>query len=245
MDELNKKVQEKSISLLGERALNLFSQKTIAILGLGGVGGTALCALARSGFMNFFLVDSDRVDYSNLNRQVLYFQSDVGLRKVDCALSFLGSVTDGINAICVNERISQENASSVLDKDTIHFIVDAIDDVEGKVAVIKYAKSRNIPILVSGGMGNRVNPTKLEILSLDKVTHDPLLRKLRSRVREEGIDPSTIMVVHSTEEPMVKDPKPYSMIMVPSAAGLFICSYVINYFINELPPEVNEDDVND
>lgn len=242
---INKKIQEKSIALLGERAINLFKGKTIAILGLGGVGGTALVALARSGFMNFFLADSDRVEYSNLNRQILFSAEDVGLRKVDCAMSFLGSLTDGVCASCAHDKITKDNVNQLLDRQKIDFIVDAIDDIEGKLALIKYAKARNIPIVVSGGMGNRVNPTKIEIIPLSDVTHDPLCRKLRTVVRDEGLDPTKIMVVHSTEEPIKKDPKPYSMIMAPAAAGLFICYFVINYFLGELPPAKNEEDVDD
>jgi len=243
MDELNRKIQEKSISLLGERAIKSFQDKTIAVLGLGGVGGTALDALARSGFMNFFLVDGDRVDYSNLNRQILYTSADVGLRKVDCALSFLGELTDGICCTCAHDKITSENVDKLLDRCHLDFIIDAIDDVPAKVALIRYALSRDIPIVECGGMGNRVDPTKIEIIPLSEVTHDPLCRKLRSEIKKVGIDDTKIMVVHSSEEPMKKDPTPYAMIMAPSAAGLFICYYVVQHFLNLLPKEIDENDV--
>ena len=113
-------------------------------------------------------------------------------------------------------------------------IESILDDVKGKVALIKYAKSKNIPIVVSGGMGNRLDPTLIEILPLDKTSDDGLARALRHQCREAGIDISSVMVVHSKEHPIVKSETPYSMIMVPSAAGLFICYYIVKYFMDEL-----------
>ncbi len=230
---INKKIQERTCNLIGEHNVDNFASKRIAIIGLGGVGGTALEALARSGFLKFVLVDCDRVEFSNLNRQILFSSEDVDLRKVDVAASFLGALTDGIEAIFHNEKISEENVEEVLGSHRIDFIIDAVDDVKGKVALIKYAHNHNIPIVVSVGMGNRLDPTLIEILPLDKTTDDPLAKALRHQCRENGIDCSSVMTVHSKEHPLMKSETPNSMIMVPSAAGLFICYYVVKYFMNE------------
>ncbi len=231
---INKFIQERTCKLIGENNVDNFATKRIAVLGLGGVGGTALEALVRSGFTKFVLADCDRVEYSNLNRQILFSADDVELRKVDCAASHLGILTDGIEVSSHAVKITAENIEDILGKYHLDFIVDAIDDVKGKVALIKYAKSKNIPIVVSGGMGNRLDPTLIEILPLDKTSDDGLARALRHQCREAGIDISSVMVVHSKEHPIVKSETPYSMIMVPSAAGLFICYYIVKYFMDEL-----------
>ena len=231
---INKKIQEKTCGLIGEENVDNFATKRIAILGLGGVGGTALEALVRSGFTKFVLVDCDRVEYSNLNRQILYSSEDVDLRKVDVAATHLGALTDGVEANFVHEKITADNVEEVLGQFRIDFIVDAIDDVKGKVALIKYSKSHNIPIVVSSGMANRLDPTLIEILPLDKTTDDGLARALRHQCRDAGIDCSTVMTIHSKEHAIIKSETPYAMIMVPSAAGLFICYYIVQYFMNEL-----------
>lgn len=238
---VNKMIQERTVGLIGAESVDNFATKRIAVIGLGGVGGTALEALARSGFMKFVIVDGDRVDLSNLNRQILYNHDDVDLRKVDCAASKLSSLTDGIDAFFSPNNITPDNVEEILGKYRIDFIVDAIDDIPGKIALIKYADKKNIPIVVTVGMGNRLNPTLIEILPLSKTTDDPLARSLRQKCRKEGIDISKVMTVHSTEHPVVKTDVPMSMIMVPSAAGLFICYYVVNYFMVK-PEKENEDD---
>lgn len=238
---INKKIQERTCKLVGDANVDNFATKRIAILGLGGVGGTALEALVRSGFSKFVLVDCDRVEYSNLNRQILYSSEDVDLRKVDVAASHLGVLTDGIEASFHHERITEESVERILGQYRLDFIVDAIDDVKGKVALIKYANAHNIPIVVSSGMANRLDPTLIELLPLDKTTDDGLARALRHQCREAGIDTSKIMTIHSKEHPIVKSDTPYAMIMVPSAAGLFICYYIVQYFINELA-DLNKDE---
>ena len=238
---INKKIQERTVGLIGAESVDNFATKRIAVIGLGGVGGTALEALARSGFMKFVIVDGDRVDLSNLNRQVLYTQDDVDLRKVDCAASLLGGLTDGIDAYFSPNFITPDNVEEILGKYRVDFIVDAIDDIPGKIALIKYANKNNIPIVVTVGMGNRLDPTKIEILPLDKTTDDPLARSLRQKFRKEGIDCSKIMTVHSMEHPVVKTEVPMSMIMVPSAAGLFICYYVVKHFMVKSKEEEGEE----
>ena len=217
-------------SALGEK----FIDKNALVIDIGsGAGFPAIPLKIVRPDLKFVLVDCDRVEFSNLNRQILFSSEDVDLRKVDIAASFLGALTDGIEAISHNEKISEENVEEVLGSHRIDFIIDAVDDVKGKVALIKYAHNHNIPIVVSVGMGNRLDPTLIEILPLDKTTDDPLAKALRHQCRENGIDCSSVMTVHSKEHPLMKSETPNSMIMVPSAAGLFICYYVVKYFMNE------------
>lgn len=230
---INDKIQERTIGLIGENNLKKIRKKKIAIIGLGGVGGTALVSLVRSGFLKFFLVDSDRVELSNLNRQILFSAEDVGLRKVDLAANFLGAITDGVKASLSHEKITPENVEKILDKEKVDFIVDAIDDIRGKVALIKYATEKEIPYLVSLGMGNRFDPRQVDIAPLIKTSYDPLAKKLRTECRKNGLNLKKIMTVCSKEQPYLKSKKPFSMMMVPSSAGLTICYYIVNYFLDE------------
>lgn len=230
---VNDKIQERTMGLIGQETVNYFRNKKIAIIGLGGVGGTVLESLVRSGFLKFFIVDSDRVDLSNLNRQILYSQEDVGLRKVDVASHFLGALTDGADVSFSHEHVSSTNVEELLKKEKVDFIVDAIDDIQGKIALIGYALANNIPIIVSSGMGNRIDPRKVDIVPLHKTEYDPLARKLRYECRNIGLDIKKVMTVCSSEKPILKSKKPFSMMMVPSSAGLTICYYIVNYFINE------------
>ena len=237
---VNKGIQERTVGLIGAMNVDNFATKRIAVIGLGGVGGTALEALARSGFMKFVIIDGDRVDLSNLNRQVLYNHDDVDLRKVDSAASKLSSLTDGIDAFFSPNKITPDNVEEILNKYQIDFIVDAIDDVPAKIALIKYSKKYNIPIITTVGMGNRLDPSQVQIIPLKKTTDDPLAKSLRYRLKKDGVDLNGIMAVHSKEHPLIKSEIPMSMIMVPSAAGLLICYYVVNYFMAK-PEKENED----
>ena len=113
------------------------------------------------------------------------------------------------------------------------YIVDAIDDIKGKIALAKFAQENNIPLISSLGMANRLDPTKVIVTTLDKTTVDPLARKLRYEYKKEGIDTKQITVAFSKEEPIKDGNNLHSMMMVPSASGLAIASHIINQIINK------------
>lgn len=222
-------VYDRSISLIGENAIKELNSINIAIIGLGGVGGTAAEALLRSGVKSFVLVDKDIVDESNLNRQILYKYSDINKDKVTCASNHLLDIVPDVHIdnlkICVDETTINE-----LDKYHIDFLVDAIDMVSSKIILYKYCLEHNIKFISCLGMGNRLDPSKVYSTTLDKTFGDPLAKKIRSELRKENIDISLINVILSSEVPLKHDRKPSSMIMVPSSAGLLISKYVINLF---------------
>ena len=122
---------ERSIGLLGEDNFNLIQQKVIAVFGLGGVGGTALEALARTGFKRFILVDFDKVDASNLNRQILYTQKDIGRNKVDAAKDRILSINPDCDVQTILAKAQDFDSNQPID-----FIVDAIDDVDGSYSCL-------------------------------------------------------------------------------------------------------------
>lgn len=217
---------DRSKQLLGDEKIESLSDKKVLVIGIGGVGGTALEALARSGFKHFIIIDSDTVDASNLNRQILFTENDLGKDKVDVASIRLKSISKEIEITKIKCKIGETLLDNLIDC-KVDFIVDAIDFVEGKLHIYDYALKHNIPFISSLGMGNRVNPEQVVITSLNKTENDPLAKKIRYEARQRGFDLKNIPVVFSKEVPLIKAPKPSSMIMVPSTAGLLISKFVL------------------
>ena len=218
---------ERSKQLLGDEKIASLADKTILVIGIGGVGGTALEALARSGFKKFIIVDSDKVDASNLNRQILFTSEDIGKEKTLAAKEHLLKISRDLDIKTVQTKIV-EGTLDELCLSGIDFIVDAIDFVEGKLHIYEYALKHGIPFISSLGMGNRLEPDSVYVTHLNKTEYDPLAKKLRYEAKQRGLDLKQIPVVFSKEIPLIKTPKPASMIMVPSTAGLIIAKYVLN-----------------
>ena len=223
---MNKKVFDRSIGLLGEDNFNLIQDKVIAIFGLGGVGGTALEALARTGFKNFILIDFDKVDPSNLNRQILYTEADVDKAKVDAARDRIHAINGFANIETFEIKAQNFNFNQKID-----YIVDAIDDVDGKLFILKKAQENNIPSIMSLGMANRFDPSMVKIAKLNQTHNDPLAKKIRYLAKQDGLDLSKISVVISEELPQKNGEKLYSTMMVPSSAGLSIAKYILECII--------------
>lgn len=217
---------ERSRQLLGDEKIFSFADKNIVVIGIGGVGGTALECLARSGFKKFTIIDSDKVDVSNINRQVLFTSKNVGENKVDAAEKKLHEICDEIQVKKVVAKIGEESLENLL-KEKPDFVIDAIDFVEGKFNIFEYCLKNDIPFISSLGMGNRIDPEQVFITTLNKTEGDPLAKKIRYEAKQRGIDLKKINVVFSKEVPLIKSPKPSSMMMVPSTAGLLIAKYVL------------------
>ena len=217
----------RSIGLLGEDNFNIIQNKVIAVFGLGGVGGTALEALARTGFRQFIIVDFDKVDCSNLNRQILYTSKDVGRNKVDAAKERILSINPDADI-----KIFMGKAQDFDFNQKIDFVVDAIDDVDGKLFILKKAQDISIPSIMSLGMANRFNPEQVRINKLNQTRNDPLAKKIRYMAKQDGLDLSKINVVISEELPQSNREKLYSTMMVPSAAGLTIAKFILHSIID-------------
>lgn len=217
---------ERSKQLLGEDKINSLADKVILVIGVGGVGGTALEALARSGFTRFVIIDFDKVAVSNLNRQILFTSEDVDKTKVEIAKRRLLSINKSFDVRAINAKIGETKLDD-LNIGKVDFIVDAIDSVDGKLHIYEYAQKMHAPLISSLGMGNRIDPEKVIITKLNKTENDPLAKKIRYLAKQRGLDLKEINVVFSKEIPLIKSPKPTSMIMVPSTAGLLIAKYVL------------------
>ena len=217
---------DRSIGLLGKENFDLIQDKVIAVFGLGGVGGTALEALARTGFKHFLLIDFDKVDPSNLNRQILYTQKDIGRNKVEAAKERILSINEEADIQIFNSKAQDFGFNQKID-----FIVDAIDDVNGKLYILAKAQEMNIPHIMSLGMANRFDQSKVKIAKLNQTHNDPLAKKLRYMVKKQGLNTANINVAISEELPQKNGEILYSTMMVPSSAGLSIAKFILESII--------------
>ena len=222
--------------LLGRDAIEKLHSARVAVFGLGGVGGYAVEALARSGVGSLDLIDSDRISVSNLNRQILATHSTVGMLKVDAARN---RVLD-INSDCVVRTYpifyTPETADS-FDFTRYDYIVDAIDTVTGKLALVERAMAVNTPIICCMGTGNKLDASAFQVADISKTTMCPLARVMRKELAKRGI--RHLKVVYSQEEARKptgweeeaaaegKRQIPGSVSFVPGAAGLILAGEVI------------------
>ena len=223
-------IEDRTKLLLGENYNKLKNYK-ISIVGLGGVGSIIPLVLSRTGFKKLIVVDKDTVDSSNLNRQIAYDFSDLGKKKVDIIYQKVKKIDENCEILSISSQINKDFDFSIFNDS--NYIIDAIDDLDAKVLLIKYALEHNIRIISSLGMGNKIDSTKVEITKLNKTTEDPLAKKLRYMLKKEGVDISKINVCFSKEKPIIKNHIIASIATVPNAAGLAIVSKIIDDILME------------
>lgn len=216
--------------LIGEENVEKLHSLKVAICGNGGVGSVIPIALLRSGIYKYILVDFDKVDLSNLNRQIAYSLNDLGMSKVDSLSSYMHNLRKEAETVPVFSKIDENFNFRIFNE--CDYVFDCIDDIKAKVLLIKYCKENNIKIISSLGMGNRLDPTKVVITKLNKTTSDPLARKLRYLLKEAGVDLSNVIVSFSLEKPIKKDKIVSSMVFVPNASGLAMASYALRDMLN-------------
>ena len=221
---------ERTISLVGEEAFNKIQSKTILIVGIGGVGGFAAEALVRSGIQNIILIDHDKIDITNLNRQIISTSKNINKYKVDEFKKRINEINSKCNIEAIKIFLDQSNIN-ILDKYQIDYIVDACDSIEAKKLLIDYSIKNNIKLISSMGTANKLDPTKLEITDIRKTSYDPLAKILRKYVKDMKTN-KKIMVVSSSEAP-IKKQKLSTLIFVPATAGLLCANYIINDIIKE------------
>ncbi|MCI8586014.1 MAG: tRNA threonylcarbamoyladenosine dehydratase [Lachnospiraceae bacterium] len=226
--------------LIGEEGLSRLRRAKVAVFGLGGVGGYAAEALARSGVGHFLLVDNDVVSESNLNRQIIALRSTVGRYKTEV-------MKERIADICPETQVEvrecfflpeQKRQFSFADYD---YVVDAIDTVSGKLALAECCGEAGTPLISAMGAGNRRNPADLQVMDLYETSGCPLARVMRRELRKRGIP--HLKVVCSREEAMTpleqicsgesKKVIPGSMVFVPGAAGLLLASEVVKDLLTQ------------
>ena len=218
--------------VIGEESVELLSQKCVLVLGCGGVGGYTCEALVRSNIGRIIIVDFDIIDESNLNRQIIALESTIGLKKVDVLEKRLKDINSSCEVIKIDKFIDCNNLDELFKFD-IDYFVDACDTVRTKKAIIDKCLARKIKFISCMGTGNKLDPTKLEIIDIRKTVNDPLARIIRKYVKDKKIN-SKVLVLSSTEVPVkIGESTPGSTAFVPSCAGLIIASYIIGELIKE------------
>lgn len=213
--------------LIGDN-INIIKNKTVLIIGLGGVGSYALESLVRSGINKVIIVDNDKVDITNLNRQLNTNLNNIGEYKVDVWETHIKSINKECEIIKVREFITPDNID-LLFNNNIDYLIDACDTIDTKKEIIKECKKRQIKFITCMGTANKMNPELLKITDLSKTEYDPIAKILRTFVKKEKIN-GKIKVVSSTEKPL-KTNGLGSNSFVPATAGLLLTSYVINDII--------------
>lgn len=227
---------DRTMLIMGEEAMERLKKSHVAIFGVGGVGGYALEAIVRSGVGEVTIVDNDSVSSSNINRQIIATTLNIGKKKIDVAEKRIKE----INPDCIVHKSDSFFLPGMEDDFTFSsfsYVVDAIDTVSGKIALVEAANKYSIPIISSMGAGNKLDPTLFSVTDIYKTNTDPLSRVMRRELKKRGI--KKLKVVWSPEKPIETDPSlikaeetgkkrvPGSVSFVPSVAGLIIASVVV------------------
>ena len=206
------------------------NKKTVAIIGIGGVGGYTVETLVRNGIGNIIIIDKDIVDVTNKNRQIIALDSTIDKPKVDIFEERIKDINKNCNVIKLNLFLNEDNKNELF-KYNIDYIVDACDTVQTKIMIIKECLNRSIKFISSMGTGNKLNPNKLKITTLKKTNYDPLAKVIRHEIKKLEIK-EDIIVLSSDEEVIktnIRTPGSYSV--VPNIGGILIADYIIKDII--------------
>lgn len=215
---------ERSEKIIGREAQARLASARVILFGVGGVGSYAGEALARAGIGHLTLVDKDVVDLTNVNRQLIALHSTVGQPKVEVAAARYRDINPAAEIRAIRETVLPENVAD-FHLETYDYVVDAVDMVTAKLALIADCYAKDVPILSCMGTGNKLDPSRFEVAPIEKTSVCPLAKVMRRELKARGI--KKVKVVYSKEEPLKKQTPPGSMSFVPGAAGLVMAGEVI------------------
>ena len=222
--------------LVGREAMDKLHHAKVAVFGIGGVGGHVTEALARSGVGALELIDNDTVSLTNINRQIVALHSTIGKPKVEVMAARIADINPDAEVTCRQCFFLPENAHE-FDFSQYDYVVDAVDTVAAKIAIIMAAKAAGVPVISSMGAGNKMDPAAFQVADIYKTSVDPLARVIRQAMNKRGV--KNLKVVYSTELPLEaigsteetvapgRRALPGSTAFTPSVAGLIIASEVI------------------
>ncbi|MBQ8234643.1 MAG: ThiF family adenylyltransferase [Bacilli bacterium] len=219
------------LELLVKDKIKDIKNKHVLVIGLGGVGGYTVESLIRSGIEKITIVDYDKIDITNLNRQIIANMNNIGCFKVDEMEKRIISINPNCKIYKIKDKITIENID-ILFQNKIDYLIDACDTVSVKKELILKCIDKKIKFISCMGTGNKMDPSKLKIMDVRDTNYDPLARIIRKMVKDKKIK-DKIYVVASSEIPIKRD-KIGSNAYVPSTAGLLLTSYVINDIVGEL-----------
>lgn len=221
--------------LLGDEAVERLARAKVVVVGAGGVGGYAVETLVRSGVGHIVIIDADNVAESNINRQLIALRSTVGEPKVSLFAQRCRDINPEVSVTAVKEFVTPENAANLIGTDA-DFVIDAIDTVAPKMAVIMHCLANRIPVISSMGAGGRIDPTKIGYFDISETREDGLARAVRQRLKKAGIR-KPLKVVASTEAPcrravieleeQNKRSSYGTIISIPAIFGIYLANHVI------------------
>ena len=213
--------------VIGREGLDKLWNSRVAVFGIGGVGGYAVEALVRAGVGTIDIIDKDDVDVTNINRQIIATQKTVGRDKVDVMKE---RICDIDPEITVNAHKCFFLPETEWDFSQYDYVIDAIDTVTAKLDLIERAKAADVPVISSMGTGNKLDPTRFEVTTINKTSVCPLAKVMRRELKKRGI--TDLKVVYSQEEPLKQGERtPASISFVPPVAGLILAGEVIKDLI--------------
>ena len=210
--------------LLGAEGVEKLRRATVAVFGIGGVGGYVVEALARSGVGRLHLIDHDTVSVSNLNRQIIATVNTIGRYKVDVAKERVMEINPEAE-VCTHKTFYMPETEGEFDFTGFDYVVDAIDTVTGKLALIMQAERAGVPVISSMGAGNKLDASAFEVADIYQTSVCPLAKVMRRELKKRGV--RKLKVVYSKEQPVTNSRPPGSNAFVPAAAGLILAGEVV------------------
>jgi len=213
----------RTISLIGEDNFQKIKDLTVAVVGLGGVGGYAVESLVRMGVNHLVIVDYDVVDKSNINRQIIATTDNIGIKKTKAFYNRIKKINPNCEVIALDIKLDDSNYNLLLEH-KIDYLIDACDDLKAKELIIKICLDKKIKFISSMGMAKKLHPELLEISDIRKTCYDPIAKKIRKFIKDNNIK-DKVIVVSSKEIPLNNDSTTLGSIsFVPSVAGLLCTS---------------------
>ncbi|MCH4178773.1 MAG: tRNA threonylcarbamoyladenosine dehydratase [Megasphaera sp.] len=223
---------QRTARLIGQAGVDTLAAKTVLIFGVGGVGSFAVEAIARAGIGHIILVDADVFDPSNLNRQLGAVVDTIGRPKTEVMKERIVSINPAAQVDTYQIFYLPEEQDGFIARSGADYVIDAIDTVQAKLAIIEEAYHEGIPVVSAMGAGNKLHPELFEVADIEKTSVDPLAKVMRRELKKRNI--RHIKVVYSKENPCrprltepENHPSPGSISFVPSAAGLILAGVVI------------------
>lgn len=236
---------QRSELLIKTKGLEKLKDSKILVVGLGGVGSFAAEFLARAGVGNLTIVDGDVVDITNVNRQLPALQSTVGKNKVEVVAERILDINPKVNLISINEFLSPERMDEILEENSFDYVLDCIDSVSPKLALIKACRKRKIKIVSSMGAGGKMDPSKVMVRDLSKTNNCYLAKQIRKRLKKEGITKGFRCVfsteIQNEESLKLTDGSNFkksfygTISYMPALFGLNAAAEVIRFLLKEKP----------
>lgn len=231
--------QNRTEKLIGKDKVEIINNFNIVLFGLGGVGSYVVEGLVRAGIKNIAIIDKDTIDVTNINRQIIADITTIGKTKVEVEANRIKKISPDANVVSIKEFVNDSNIESIMSEimaqfleystsasSKIDYVIDAIDTVSSKLAIIEYCYSQNIKLISCMGTGNKLDASKFEITDITKTSVCPLAKVIRKELKNRGIP--HLKVLYSKEVPIkTEGTSPASISFVPSVAGLLIAGEVV------------------